>query len=217
MLPSLNLRGLPYTYSLWDRSVPLPLCDSTVHSGCLPFLPCTPGWAGDRRRCWLGGAHREQWEEDPDFLSLTLKLICYCSAALFILPCAWSKLQWLHFFPRMLMCCSLLTMRSPVLCTDSVWWWGLQEDSKAQNTEVCTALNLEVPRAAECREVWHRGCPASFPNKISVLVIHVIEKKNRGLVNPHQYQMFLVILTWVFLFERYKNIIFEQLIPLGNP
>lgn len=73
-LPSLNLRGWPYAHSLWDSSTPLPLCNSAVHTGWLPFLPCTPGWVGDRRRCWLGGTHRKQWEEDPDFLSLSLKL-----------------------------------------------------------------------------------------------------------------------------------------------
>jgi len=106
-LPSLNLRGWPYSHSLWDSSIPLPLCNSAVRIGCLPFLPCTPGWVGDRRRCWLGGTLRKQWEEDPDFLSLTLKLICYCSAALFILPRAWLELQWLHFFLKVLICCNL--------------------------------------------------------------------------------------------------------------
>ena len=84
-------------------------------------------------------------------------------------------------------------MWSPVLCTGSVWW-GLK-DSKAQNTGACTALNLEAPGAAERREVWHRGCPTGFPNKISMFILHVLEEKKRGLVNCHQQQMFLVFLT----------------------
>lgn len=56
------------------ETVTLP-CSQVVQGMLFPsFLPCIPGQVRGGRRLWLGRASRECWEQDPDLLSLTLRL-----------------------------------------------------------------------------------------------------------------------------------------------